>query len=375
MREGWEYKKLGEVCEINYGTRVVQKKDKGSTYYVYGGGGATFMVDSYNREDCFIVARFAMSPKCTRFVKGKFFLNDSGLSVSTKMEGLSQGFVDKALMANNDKIYAMSKGAAQRNLDMSAFRNLSIPVPPLSEQQRIVSELDLLTSIIDKQKAQLNELDTLAQSIFYDMFGDPVENEKGWEVKKLENCVEKNKYALKAGPFGSALKKEYYVPSGYKIYGQEQVISNDVNYGSYYIDEIKYNELKSFSIKFDDVLISLVGTFGKLLIIPKYFQEGIINPRLVKISFDKDIVNTTYFKYFFTSDSLKEYLNNNSHGQTMGILNLSIIKSIPLIVPPLSLQQSFAAKIEAIEKQKAAISSSLAETQKLFDYTMDKYFG
>ena len=66
--------KLGEVCDINYGTRVVQKKDGGSIYPVYGGGGATFRMDTYNREDCLVVARFAMSPKCTRIVKGKFFL-------------------------------------------------------------------------------------------------------------------------------------------------------------------------------------------------------------------------------------------------------------------------------------------------------------
>jgi len=76
MREGWTYKTLEEVCKINYGTRVVQKKDSGTTYYVYGGGGATFMIDRYNREDCFIVSRFAMSPKSTRYVKGKFFLNE-----------------------------------------------------------------------------------------------------------------------------------------------------------------------------------------------------------------------------------------------------------------------------------------------------------
>ena len=185
MKQGWEYKKLEEVGNINYGTRVVHKKNKGSSYYVYGGGGATFMVDSYNREDCFIVSRFAMSPKCTRFVKGKFFLNDSGLSVSTKTTYLTQSFLDQVLLANNDIIYSMGKGLAQRNLDISSFRHLLIPIPPIGEQKAICSELDKLSLVIEKKKEQLKELDNLAQSIFYDMFGDHVTNEKGWDVKPL----------------------------------------------------------------------------------------------------------------------------------------------------------------------------------------------
>ena len=74
MTQGWETKKLGDVCEINYGTRVVQKKDGGTIYPVYGGGGATFKMDRYNREDCIVVSRFAMSNQCVRYVRGKFFL-------------------------------------------------------------------------------------------------------------------------------------------------------------------------------------------------------------------------------------------------------------------------------------------------------------
>ena len=189
-KHDWTYKSLDEVCSINYGTRVVQKKDKGTTYFVYGGGGATFMIDRYNREDCFIVSRFAMSPKCTRFVKGKFFLNDSGLSVSTNSDLLSQAFLDKALCAYNDLIYSMGKGLAQRNLDMPSFKKLQIPIPPLAEQERIVEELDLLQGIIEKKKEQLKAYDQLAQSIFYTMFGDPIDNPKGWEVKNMgELCT------------------------------------------------------------------------------------------------------------------------------------------------------------------------------------------
>ena len=99
MKEGWTYTTLGECCDINYGTRVVRSRDGGSIYDVYGGGGATFRMDTYNRENCVVIARFAMSKQCTRYVEGKFFLNDSGLTVSPKKgSNLLQLLLDKLML-------------------------------------------------------------------------------------------------------------------------------------------------------------------------------------------------------------------------------------------------------------------------------------
>ena len=89
-------------------------------------------------------------------------------------------------MKFKDAVARIRKDAVnQSSMAISDLKKIIVPVPPLSEQSRIVAELDLLTGIIDKQNAQLKELDILAQAIFYDMFGDPIENPKGWEVKKL----------------------------------------------------------------------------------------------------------------------------------------------------------------------------------------------
>ena len=184
MRKGWEYKRLDECANIEYGTRVVQKKDSGTLYPVYGGGGETFRMDKFNREDCLIVARFAMSRRCVRFVNGKFFLNDSGLSVKAG-DKLYQSYLNYNIISLNDDIYHLGKGAAQRNLDVKSFKKLTIAIPPQSTQLAIVSELDKINELIRLKKEQLKDFDNLAQSLFYEMFGDPVENEKGWEVKKL----------------------------------------------------------------------------------------------------------------------------------------------------------------------------------------------
>ena len=99
--------KLDDACFVDYGTRVVRKKDGGTIYPVYGGGGATFQMDIYNRENCLVVARFAMSQTCTRFVQGKFFLNDSGLTLRAKDKDLSQQLLDWIIISKNDLISLM----------------------------------------------------------------------------------------------------------------------------------------------------------------------------------------------------------------------------------------------------------------------------
>lgn len=365
MREEWTYRRLEDVCSIDYGTRVVQKKDKGSKYYVYGGGGATFMVDSYNREDCFIVSRFAMSPKCTRYVKGKFFLNDSGLSVSTTTPRLSQNFVDKALLANNDTIYSFGKGMAQRNLDIPSFRNLIIPVPPLPEQERIVAELDLLTGIIDKQKAQLKELDTLAQSIFYDMFGDPVENEKGWIVKELGKVLKTT-----SGGTPSKGHPEYY-ENGNILW----VNSGDLHQMFIYdtpkhITQTGVDNSSAKLFPIDTCLIAMYGaTVGEVSILK---IQSTTNQAVCGIFPSKDYLPIFLYS---TLKYSKKYFVELASGGAQPNISQGIIKNFDLISPALSLQQSFAQKIQSIESLKASINQSIAETQKLFDYTMDKYFG
>lgn len=111
-----------------------------------------------------------------------------------------------------------------------------------------------------------------------------------------------------------------------------------------------------------------------MIIIPKEFEKGIINPRLMKITFDKEIVNTTYFKYYFVSDSLKNRLSEVSRGGTMDILNVGIVRKLAIPIPPLELQSQFATIVNKIEKQKSLVKKAIEETQHLFDSLMSEYF-
>lgn len=167
---------LEDFCHVEYGTRVVRKNDAGTIYPVYGGGGATFYLDTFNRENRVVVARFAMSEQCTRRVSGKFALNDSGLTVSTKDSSiLRQDLLDYLILSLNDEIYESARGAAQKNLDVPAFRNMLIKFPlGEAEQKGIVEKLDAVFSEIDALREQTKiakeSLSALRQSILSSAF-------------------------------------------------------------------------------------------------------------------------------------------------------------------------------------------------------------
>ena len=364
MKDGWSVKKLVEVCEINYGTRVVQKKDGGTIYPVYGGGGATFKMDIYNREDCLVVSRFAMSSQCVRYVRGKFFLNDSGLTVKTDNVCLSQEYLDKCILSLNDKIYSLGKGVAQKNLDMKEFRNLNIHYPiSLPEQSRIVEELDLLSNIIEKKRQQLSELDNLAQSIFYDMFGDPVTNEKGWEVKKLGDIGK-----IASGGTPSRSVSEYFL-GNINWYSAGEL---NTLYLSDSIEKITEKALLESAAKIfpkGSLMIGMYDTAAFKLGILK--KDSASNQACANITLYKDCVVWLYYTLKLMRDEALKY----RHGARQKNLNVGFIKAFLVPLPPLSLQQLFAEKIEAIEKQKALIKQSIAETEELFNSRMDYYFS
>ncbi len=242
-----------------------------------------------------------------------------------------------------------SSGIAQKNLSTEWLKTYKIPLPPIEIQREIVAELDGYQKIIDAAQ-------TIAKT-----YKPTIKINPEWPTYKLEQVVTSEKGAIKAGPFGSSLKKEFYTETGYKIYGQEQVIKQDATYGDYYIDKERYKSLASCAVKSGDVLISLVGTYGKLLIIPKDHEPGIINPRLVKISLDPSKINNYYFKYYFESGLMQSHLANNSYGGTMNILNAKILRNLTVPVPAIDEQELIVDQLN-IEQKLIDANKKLIET-------------
>jgi type I restriction enzyme S subunit len=270
------------------------------------------------------------------------------------------------------------------------MREFNIPLPPKPTQQAIVSKIEELFSELDKGIENLHiaqqQLKTYRQSVLKWAFEGKLTNEnvkegellEGWRNVSITELAEKNRHALKAGPFGSSLKKEFYVVKGYKIYGQEQVIKDNPFYGDYYVNEEKYKELSSCKIKPFDILISLVGTVGKVLLLPENCQAGIINPRLIKISLDRNVYLPKFFKYYFESSAVKSFYGAETRGTTMDVLNLGIIKTIPFPLCSIQEQEKIIKAIESrlsvADKMEESITQSLQQAEALRQSILKKAF-
>lgn len=288
-------------------------------------------------------------------------------------EEVNEEFLFFFLSSIKSELINKGVGGGQPNISATILKEIKIPLPSLPDQIRIAEILNQAENLITQRKESIALLDELLKSSFLKMFIYSNEN-KNWLFTEVKNTVEKQKNAIKAGPFGSSLKKEFYVKKGYKIYGQEQVIKDDLNFGNYYINEDLYKKLESCKIKEGDILISLVGTYGKISVVPKKYEQGIINPRLMKISFDKNIINPIYFKNLFKSDYLLQQLSKLSRGGTMDIINSGIVKEIKVPVPPIELQNKFATIVQKVEVLKNEYQASLRELENMYGVLSQKAF-
>ena len=140
---------LRECIELCFGERITKTQHAGTLYPVYGGGGASFMTDSFNRADEFVISRFALSEACVRYVSGEFWLLDSGITFNVNELCCDKRYVGQFLLSRQNDIYRKSAGAAQRNLKISEFLSMEVPLPGLVEQRRIAELLDRFDALVN----------------------------------------------------------------------------------------------------------------------------------------------------------------------------------------------------------------------------------
>lgn len=140
---------MGEVIELRFGERITKLKNAGTRYPVFGGGGESFRTDAFNRDSEWVVSRFAMSPECVRRVRGPFWMLDSGFTFAVRDEEIAKDYIGQLLLNMQPTIYRTSTKSAQKNIDVHGFKRLKVPIPPLREQQRIVSTLDRFDALVN----------------------------------------------------------------------------------------------------------------------------------------------------------------------------------------------------------------------------------
>jgi len=264
-------------------------------------------------------------------------------------------------------------GATVKGLTLADYQSLRIVLPPAAEQERIVSLFDEADEL-QKLRAQADSrAASLIPSLFNEMFGDPVKNPKAWPSRKLPELCE-GREGIKAGPFGSALKKDCYTNEGPRVYGQEQVIAGNFLVGDYHISEAKYLEMSSYVVKSGDILISLVGTIGRVVVVPEGTERGIINPRLIRLRPRIELLNPIYLANVLTSPSVINFLGGLATGATMGVLNAGILKQLDVPVPAFSLQMEFAKRVTEFQEMEARQDTSRRRLDDLFRSMLHRAF-
>lgn len=246
------------------------------------------------------------------------------------------------------------------------LKKISVPIPPMIEQERIVAELDLLSDVIAKKREQLKQLDTLAQSIFYDMFGDPITNEKGWETKKLGE--------ISTSQIGITYKPEDVSDNGM---GTVVLRSGNIQNNSLcFNDIIRVNRdiREDKYVRDGDIL--MCSRNGSFQLVGKVAMICNLRERMTYGAF-MTVIRSDYQQFLFAFFKSPAFRNQLTTAKTATINQITVrmLENLQVILPPLPLQHQFASKIEAIEKQKELIKQSLSEVQQLFDSRMDYYFG
>lgn len=195
-----------------------------------------------------------------------------------------------------------------------------------------------------------------------------------WELRHMDDIVTR-KNGLKRGPWGGSIKKEIFVPEGYKVYEQRNVIANDFRIGSYFITEEKFGELIDFEVRPGDILVTAAGTLGKISIVPEVIEQGIINQALLRIRLDDEKICDIYFKFLFTNLVDNRLLDRYSHGATLkNLSSVRVLRSIGIPLPPLPEQRNIAAVLSAVQETKEKTEGVIEAARELKKSLMKHLF-
>ena len=362
---------LGDVCKKE-SSNIAQKnlQDKKGAYPIYGASGLIKQVDFYQQDKEYIavvkdgagIGRTMLLPAYSSVIGTmQYLLPKEGIPIDIK-------YLFYAVEHMNLAKYF--SGATIPHIYFRDYQKEPINIPDIETQRKISQIFGKIDALITSRKEQRTKLDQIVKSRFIELFGDPEINPYGWEQVTVEDVCT----SIVRGPFGSALKKEFFVEpyqTTYKVYEQKHAIQKSAVIGTYYVSAEKYNELRRFECHPGDILMSCSGTMGELYQLPPDSEKGIINQALCKFTLNSRMLPIAFLAY------MKETIGN-LETKGSGIQNIaavSYVKAMPINLPPMTVQNQFAAFVEQTDKSKLAIQKSLEKLEILKRALMQKYFG
>ena len=376
-------KRLADICDIQYGYAFDSKCFTEDSSYpqlvrirdVKRGYSETYYSGNYPEEYIlsegdlligmdgeFNIARW----KCSGAL-----LNQRVCKLTTKV-GTNEEYLRFAMLKSLKEIEQRTAFVTVKHLSAKELNKLELDVPELTKQDKIADTLSRLERVIEARKEELEKLDELIKARFVELFGDPDNNEKSWDIDKMEHLCE--------------------VGSSKRIYQNEQSMEgapflrisdlvNRIDTGSkkcdLYIPIEKFAELKEQGLvpRPGDILLTARGTLGRCYIVQSddefYFQDGMIT---WLSNYDRRIT-ALYISYLFEMPGFRKQIDALQAGSTVAYMSISMTKKLNIMVPPIELQNQFADFVKQVNKSKVAVQKALEKTQLLFESLMQQYFG
>jgi type I restriction enzyme, S subunit len=270
----------------------------------------------------------------------------------------------------------LGKGSAERRRSISFQRlaEMPVPLPAIDHQRRIAAILDKADELRAKRRQALAHLDSLTQSIFHSMFE---RSQPSWPTRSIEELAAPQKGAIRTGPFGSQLLTSEFTPEGVAVLGIDNAVSNKFTWRERrYISPEKYEQLKRYTVRPGDLLVTIMGTLGRCAVVPSDIPPAINTKHLCCITLDqRQAVPQWLHAYFLQSKTARMYLAQTTKGAIMGGLNMGIVKKMPVKLPPLELQQTFTTRVAAVERLKETHREHLAQLDTLFASLQHRAFN
>ncbi len=368
MREGWTLKKFEDCLVKAPKAKQVQTSqyNTGSKYPIVSQEDK--LISGFFDDDAYLfridnpIVVFGDHTRVLKYIDFDFVVGADGVKILIPKE-----FLNAKLLYYYLLWYKIPNLGYSRHYKL--LKEIDIPISPLSEQQSIVAELDKINELISLKKAQLSDLDSLAQSIFYDMFGDPIENEKGWEVKTLKDIVADD-CSISYGIVQPGDGVDNGVPVVRPVDMTHTYVKRS---GLKHTTKEISDSYKRTILKGNEILICVRGTTGLVALATEELKGCNVTRGVSPIECNA-LNNRLYVYHQLLTAGIQQYIANYTKGIALKQINMQDVREIPLVLPPLSLQQEFAKRIELIEQQKAQISSTIKDLETLLASRMQYWF-
>lgn len=384
--------KLGNLCDVVRGSSPRPKEDP----RFYGGNVPRLMVADLTRDGKLVTPRIdslteegakqsrpmkkgdvviavSGNPGLSAILESDACIHDGfvGLRDLNKKQ-ISTDYLYSYLMFFKNQINSQAVGAIYKNLTTEQIRNIEIPLPPLDEQKRIAAVLDKADALREKRRAAITKLDQLLQSVFLDMFGDPVSNPKGWETAKIGEIAP----FISSGstPLGGSTT---YLSEGILFIRSQNVLMNSFDFSdAAFISDETHSKMKRTWVKNGDVLFNITGaSIGRVHHFIGKDDSANVNQHVSIIRPNRNRVRPEFLSRFLSMPSYQRKIMIGNAGATRQAFNFEQIRNFPFLVPPIEKQNIFIEINEKITNTRKNLVESENENCNLFQSLQQRAFA